>query len=888
MGLGDQANATLVLDLVDELRAPLRNIAALIEKEDKDRHQRDELHKKDIAEIKAGYQNLQPAVRGASGAIQAMGSTGVAAIGAMTVATGVFAARMAKDAVGAMKSLLSQGIQLNADMERYKVTLDSVYRSQARTNETIQWIVRFSERTPFQVQGLVDTAVQLESVGLEAKHWLPVLGDLAAGFGGTTEKVEQLVYAMMMLKEGSSMAFRSLRTFGITREDFTRRGVKFSKAGELESDPSVAMTAFEDIVHTRFPNLMEKLSTTYHGVLSNIKDITTNVLRDTTQPLFEKVRNTLTEFYSALQKLRNSGVLKQWTDAAGKYLGDVYDRLKSVAEMFVSVSRKSGIGAGLSAVWQEIQAPAERFIAWFADRLARGLIEAIKVGIPALLSSKAFLELSAMYGGYRVATRGADNALNLGIGFAGSALWSGAKYFGRRFAMGGAAGAASEAIAGTAATEGGAAAAAAGGGLLAGASLPLLGILAAAGAGHQFYRWASGGSGSTVGGAIAERFMGWKDGERFDDRVAPGREAAVKKMERQNEVLNIMQDRMLAGANSLLAARDTYSQLSESIPSMREQFMRGIDSHNQSLLRGFEKSPQEQLRLFGENRRIADAKLGFPMYQIGELSRGPKNEENAQKLKDATEQYVTLLDKATEARKEEAAVAAKILDIEIKRNEAIGERLLKERPADQMKTLSAINEAAKINEIKDPISQRQALYALVRQNPKMADQVFGLGILSPELVGMGKDYEFERIVQSHPEFAAANRFVKSQLGSGRLYNPSGGLAYLKGQIASIDQAAGQQFDQVGGVAQNAAKQFTSEFAAKWKELQSDLLKQMSKEMNVKITQMDPINVNAILHANNAELAQVIHEALKNGFEGGKLVIKPNPSTAHEVNDVHAP
>jgi len=280
---------------------------------------------------------------------------------------------------GAGALLIRHGIRLNAEMERYNVTLTTVLGSQARANAAISWIIRFAERTPFEVQGLVDASARLESVGLSARRWLPLVGDMAAAFGGTTEQVNMLIRALSYLQGGrTGEAMEVLARFAISRRDLERQGASFNSQGQLTSGIDQGLAALERIIQKRFGGLMEKQSKTLSGTLSNLKDMFTNTLRDTTGPLFDYVTGKAQRFLETLNRLRDSGQIARLTNVLGGDVKGMAERFSGSAGRVGDAFVAGGFKAGFRQVWEEIRQPAADFVGWFARTLADGVIAAFR------------------------------------------------------------------------------------------------------------------------------------------------------------------------------------------------------------------------------------------------------------------------------------------------------------------------------------------------------------------------------------------------------------------------------------------------------------------------------------------------------------------------------
>lgn len=283
-----------------------------------------------------------------------------------------------------MGLLIRQGIRLNDEMQRYRITLTTVMHSQAQANAQISWMLRYAEQTPFQVHGLVEASTMLESFAINSRKWIPLVGDLASAFGGTNEQVSELVEAVGKLRSGlSGVAFRTFRRFGISHEDFERRGATFDKGGELTSDTDDAMNILEEIIQDRFGGMIERMRGTYTQVMSNIADVGTNVLRETVSPLFQEVTKDAGGFLAKLEEMRNDGTMAMLTDLTGNGLANLYGGIKSAVNNNIIQPFMEGQSAGdiIGNVLEKSKPYAEEFIGWFGEKLGQSVVGGIELAI---------------------------------------------------------------------------------------------------------------------------------------------------------------------------------------------------------------------------------------------------------------------------------------------------------------------------------------------------------------------------------------------------------------------------------------------------------------------------------------------------------------------------
>ncbi len=319
--------------------------------------------------------------------------------------------------VGAVTLLAREGIRLNTEFEKYRLTLETVQRSQAKANATMAWMLDFAKRTPFEIEGLAEATTQLEALGVSARRWLPLIGDMAAALGGGREEINQLVQAVGMLNAGNTgQAMRSFRRFGVTQQDFERQGIRFSKTGEVTSAAQDTMNALEAIINSRFAGLMERLSGTFAGVMSNIKDTATQSLMGVLGPAFETAAKEARGFLGVLDQMGESGGMELLTNRLGKQLNDAFKSAIEFAKKNIVRPMESGAGFGDIAknIFDQAKGPASEFAVWFAGKLADGIISAVGT----LITSPEGLKAIGVYAGFK--------AIPLVMGAAGGLIGKGA------------------------------------------------------------------------------------------------------------------------------------------------------------------------------------------------------------------------------------------------------------------------------------------------------------------------------------------------------------------------------------------------------------------------------------------------------------------------------
>jgi hypothetical protein len=178
----------------------------------------------------------------------AMAAAGVAVVGA-GVAVGAFG-----------KSVIDTGAQV----EIYRIKLRTVIRDQEKADALFRELITFAATTPFELPGIIEAAIQLESFGHDAMELLPVVGDTAAAMGA------DIYDAALAFTQGVTGEMEMLKRFTITGAQLTEEVGKFNR-GTVEGMEKAA-TAIETLMKRRFAGGMEEMAKSWTGTLSMFSD----------------------------------------------------------------------------------------------------------------------------------------------------------------------------------------------------------------------------------------------------------------------------------------------------------------------------------------------------------------------------------------------------------------------------------------------------------------------------------------------------------------------------------------------------------------------------------------------------------------------------------------
>lgn len=214
---------------------------------------------------------------------------------------------LAAGASGFFGALTESVVGFNASLETSKVALASSYQGMARqrgivldygnalqlAGERIGQIQKYAAATPFEFPDLVEANRLLNTFGVTAPKYLSIIGDAAAGIGGTAEQLKQVAFWFGRLNQDASKgeAIQNLTQLGVlSQKDLKLQGIKFDLSGAVNKDDvdKVAAAAAK-VFEEKFAGAADKIGQTFSGKLSTLKDNVTQALAQAGSPIFEKV-----------------------------------------------------------------------------------------------------------------------------------------------------------------------------------------------------------------------------------------------------------------------------------------------------------------------------------------------------------------------------------------------------------------------------------------------------------------------------------------------------------------------------------------------------------------------------------------------------------------------
>lgn len=210
-------------------------------------------------------------------------------------------------AVAGLGFAAKSGIDFNAVMEQSSIAFTTMLGSAEKSKKMLDDLYQFASKTPFEFPELTDAAKKMLAYGFSAEEIMPMLksvGDAAAGLGlSGAEGLGRIGRALGQMKakgKVSAEEMMQMAEVGVPAWAILAKGIgkttaetmKLSEKGLIPAD--IAIKALVAGMAERFPNMMDKQSKSFSGMMSTLKDGVNMAFGTAMKPAFEwLIKNVL-------------------------------------------------------------------------------------------------------------------------------------------------------------------------------------------------------------------------------------------------------------------------------------------------------------------------------------------------------------------------------------------------------------------------------------------------------------------------------------------------------------------------------------------------------------------------------------------------------------------
>lgn len=256
--------------------------------------------------------NLDAAVQKVSRGLNGLGRIGAVAGGAVT---------------GLFGGIAGAATLAAAELEQTAVAFRVLTGDMRIATSLMHDMEQFSARTPFELSGVEAAGKKLLAMGFTAEQIIPTLhdvGNVTAGIGIEGGRFDRIIHNLAQVGTQGHLTSREFRDFAVNGVPLME-ALRATMSG-LPSDAGAATAAIDEMIQRgevsfadvrrafrfmatqgRFKDLMFEQSNTLLGMLSNIRDKATIILRDIGQTFVEPIKSILRPILLAMDAFSQLG-----------------------------------------------------------------------------------------------------------------------------------------------------------------------------------------------------------------------------------------------------------------------------------------------------------------------------------------------------------------------------------------------------------------------------------------------------------------------------------------------------------------------------------------------------------------------------------------------------
>ncbi|MDP4143177.1 MAG: tape measure protein [Bacillota bacterium] len=204
-----------------------------------------------------------------------------------------------------MKEAWDMSLGFNSAMQQNQISFETMLGSADKAGTLLSQIGNMAANTPFTLPQLADSTKKLEAFGFSAAEIpddLKKIGDASSGLSLGADGINRITIALGQMEAKGKVTAQDMMQLtdaGVPAWDIlakamgksTAEVMKLSEQGLIPADTAVKQLI--DGMETRFPNMMDKQSKSFEGLMSTLKDNTQMTLGEIMKPEFEDLTNNI-------------------------------------------------------------------------------------------------------------------------------------------------------------------------------------------------------------------------------------------------------------------------------------------------------------------------------------------------------------------------------------------------------------------------------------------------------------------------------------------------------------------------------------------------------------------------------------------------------------------
>lgn len=322
-------------------------------------------------------------------------------------------AAVIKSTINAVANVAKTGIEYNAQIETYKMSLATLLGSAQEAEQAIENIKQDAAATPFDVEGLVQANQLLIGAGISAdnaRKTIIALGDAVSATGGGSAELARMAANLQGIRNvgtATSADIKQFATAGINiykvMADYLGTTTEQVQNMSIGYDDLSAALIKAASAGGMYEGAMKRQSQTFKGIMTTLKANAVALIGEVFQPLSSKLaQEILPQANKYLQELADAyrkGGTTAMIKATGRIIAKVIDAIISAAPKLLE-----GLFALLGALGEELVNSFPRIATLLTELLSKvvlwitskNTIKSIISAIGTIVSSVAIAVFNAL------------------------------------------------------------------------------------------------------------------------------------------------------------------------------------------------------------------------------------------------------------------------------------------------------------------------------------------------------------------------------------------------------------------------------------------------------------------------------------------------------------
>ena len=258
-----------------------------------------------------------------------------------------------KNLVTGFVSATKAGVQYNATLEESSIKWETLLGTQEKANKMLQDIQKFAKDTPFEQMGVEAMATQLHNAGFEGEalfKQISKFGDLAGAFGIQSDSLQEMVRQYSQVKQAGVAYTEDLnilqdRGIPIYKALAKELGINTADVKKWASEGKITAEVYQKALDGLAKGVeggMEKMSKSFNGQLSTMKDNFSQMAGILSKPIFDYLANQLSKVMPFIESITTSlsenglmGTIKKFAPGIMPYIESaigIFENLKDAVK----------------------------------------------------------------------------------------------------------------------------------------------------------------------------------------------------------------------------------------------------------------------------------------------------------------------------------------------------------------------------------------------------------------------------------------------------------------------------------------------------------------------------------------------------------------------------